>query len=289
MEKKISFEGDSLFGNSINDSLGDITLKPNGGCLAIFHTYNDPYNPQYEHSIITRESSDCLNFQEPYVLQNWDLTGLTQEQLSHTGPSVFPWTSTSTSERYLMAYSKVPMCVNCFTPTCTNGSMVCWNKAQVQLGMIKKNIFAPPKPGPIKFIKLRLKDNLSFYDSNNDGVLDSPIVLPIDSSYESIINSMQPLAYEEYGNYRVKAYYAYCYYKNKKKIKCVVDDDLDIEGIGLDEDQNALYLKKGYFEKGDELEMQLILRSYDESKPKDKQKKCKKDDTCLNITIKFEQ
>jgi len=95
--KTISFEGDSLFGNSINDSLGDITLKPNGGCLAIFHTYNDPYNPQYEHSIITRESSDCLNFQEPYVLQNWELTGLTQEQLSHTGPSVFPWSSTSTS------------------------------------------------------------------------------------------------------------------------------------------------------------------------------------------------
>lgn len=255
-----------------------MNLKFDGsdGCLAIFHTFE---GQQYSKEILTRESSDCIHFGEPYVLQNWELTGLLRDQLPHTGPSVLYWGSDSMYRKYLMAYSIVPI----------TGNAVNWQKAQVQLALIKRNFVVNPKPGPIKLIRLRLKDSISYYDSNNDGVLDSPIVLPIDSSYETIINSMQPLAYEEYGSYRVKAYYSYCYNKNKKKIKCVIDDDEDIFGIGLDEDQNVLYFKKGFFEAGDELQMQLILRAYNETKPKDKQKKCKKDDTCINVTIKFEQ
>lgn len=279
--KVIKFNEDSLFPLEANDSLGDVNLKFDGsdGCVAIFSTFEST-NSQWDREILTRESSNCINFNEPYVLQNWELTGLTKDQLSHTGPSVLYWNSDTMYRRYLMAYSKVPK----------DGNVVYWNLAQVQLGVIKRNINTlPPKPGPIKLIRLRLKDSISYYDWNNDGVLDTPIILPIDSYYESIINSIQPLAYEEYGNYRVKAYYSYCYYKNKKKIKCVIDDDQDIPGIGFQEDQNVLYFKKGYFESGDELQIQLILRAYDEEKPKDKQKKCKKDDTCIDVLIKFEQ
>ncbi len=273
----IKFVEDSIFPTIATDSLGDVSLRPDGrSCIGIFHTFNDD-DPDYDHMILTMESGDCIHFQEPYPLLNWELLGLDRYQLAHTGPSLFPWNSTWEYKRYLMAYSFVP------PPNQ-------WHEAYVKLAKIERYVASPkPAPKPIKFIKLRLKDSLSYYDTNNDGILDNEIILPIDSSYEGIINSLQPIAYEEQGFYRVKAYYAYCYYKNKNKIRCVVDDDKDMEGIGLDEDQNVIYFKKGFFEAGDELEIQLILRAYMEEKPKDKVKKCKKDDTCINIKLKFKQ
>lgn len=273
----LNFENDTLFPKKANDSLGDVSLTESGGCLAIFHTFKDATDSIYEEQILTMESIDCINFQEPYILMNWEALGLEKSQLANTGPSVFPWGSTYNNKNYLMAYSVVPVPSQ-------------WHQAYVKMAKIVKYLKPKPqpKPSPINFIKLRLINNLSYYDSNNDGILDNEIILPIDSSYETIINSLQPFAYEEKGFFRVKAYYAYCYYKNKNKIKCVVDDDEDIPGIGLDEDQNIIYFRKGLFEAGDELELQLILRAYDEEKPKDKQKKCKKDDTCIDIKIKFE-
>ncbi len=267
----IKFKEDSIFPSDHNDSLGDVSIRAGGsGCIGIFHTFNDN-DPDYDHMILTMESGDCIHFQEPYPLLNWEVLGLDRAQLAHTGLSLFPWNSTFQYKRYLMAYSFVPPPHQ-------------WHQAYVKLAKIEKYVPLPkPNPKPIKFIKLRLKNSLSYYDTNSDGILDEEIILPIDSSYEGIINSLQPIAYEEQGFYRVKAYYAYCYYKNKNKIRCVVDDDEDIEGIGLDEDQNVIYFKKGFFEAGDKLEIQLILRAYDEEKPKDKVKKCKKDDTCINF------
>lgn len=149
----IKFEEDSIFPHKANDSLGDVSLRKEGGCIGIFHTFSD-YNPNYDHQILTMESGDCIHFQEPYPLLNWQALGLYREQLTNTGPSLFPWDSNWQYKRYLMAYSVVPIPDS-------------WDQAYVKMAKIEKPIGPKPAPKPINFLKLRLKNFLSYYDLNN--------------------------------------------------------------------------------------------------------------------------
>ncbi len=80
-----------------------------------------------------------------------------------------------------------------------------------------------------------------------------------------------------------------CHQKKNGKVVCSSEES-DLPGLLVDMENRRLYLRDGFFEVGETVDLQIILRTYDKEKDdKDKVKKpkqCKKEDKCVRVKIR---
>jgi hypothetical protein len=73
------------------------------------------------------------------------------------------------------------------------------------------------------------------------------------------------------------------------KVVCSSEDS-DVPGLLVDMENHRIYLQEGFFEVGDTVDLQIVLRSWDKDKDdKDKirkPKECKKEDQCVRVKIR---
>ena len=279
--QKIDYMADSLF----RRSLGDVSRVADDKIVATlsFHGYDTNGNLSYETNTYTSESSNGVVFGDEREILNFSsISGLTQEEAGITTPTIYKGAGYDRCGRhgYYIAYSHVPI----------NGGSANFGNAKVRFGKLhdaKDCEWPPVEVKPPIFRRVVNLNKEAFLDGDEDGVIDEEINLSLSNLNRIGFEELHAAAIQEQG-YDVMLIVSQCYFKNKNQVVCSTDNS-DVPGLIIDNDRRLIYLQGGFFEEGDELDLQIILRNYDKDRDNRNKiirpKRCLKEDRCVKVKI----
>jgi hypothetical protein len=258
-------------------SLGDVFKDSNGNIIALLGISSPDYK-----DLVTRISADGIFFEAGNSLQDFEaITGLLPKEYGLSSPTFYrggvdycarPW--------YYLAYSHIP-----------GGDYNNYDQASIKFAVVEPAAGCPPLPYPIKppfFKGLIATWERAYVDQDGDGAVDADILASWNLMHEVGYQDLRVVGGQEEG-YDVMLLAVACHEKNKNKVECS-SEEADLPGLMVDTEGRVLYLLDGYFDPGDTVDVQVVLRAYDKIKDdKDKvkkPKKCKKEDKCVRVKIR---
>jgi len=263
--------------------LGDIIKNPNGVYILTSSVSSGDLNASKVY-----ESFDGINFSPESGENIQDFTevagfdrsriqeGFTQPAFYYGGLNSFnlPW--------YYIAYNTLRLDAY---------NIPDFGLSYVRIGKVEKfqNELPPPQRRIPRLIGISNLEYLSYYDLDGDGYLDFDILVSQNKIQEVSYEKLFIHGYQEDG-YSILVLGVGCHQKKNGKVVCSSEDS-DIPGLVIDMENRVIYLKDGYFEEGDVVDLQIILRTWDKDKEKKddvkKPKKCKNEDKCIMAKIKI--
>ncbi len=280
-EPNYSYLGKSInyFADSVIDyPLADVQPTTTNKYAAIYSNYYG--------DIFINISEDGLNF-------NWeeliDMSLCLQDEptmcTTSASPGIFQYgLDIQGKPNYLFFYSVVK-------PNCHG-----WWNAYIKSGLLEKDYVI--KPGPkLPYLKRLIYNQINQYlDENGDKIIDEDMNISLSDLISRGFGKFHIVADEENG-YLILYLYEGC--KKEKDKKYCTKDSKDKDGIEVEElpnlyidpDLGRIFIFPENLSIGDEYTLTIILRAYDELK-EDKEKlkkdrKCRKDDTCIEGRIKI--
>ncbi len=145
----------------------------------------------------------------------------------------------------------------------------------------------PPVIKPI-FKHIITLYNQAYMDADGDGMVDADLLVSMNLLNEVGYEELNIVGLQEEG-YPFLSLTVGCHQKKNGKVVCSSEES-DLPGLLVDMENRRLYLRDGFFEAGETVDLQIILRTYDKEKDdKDKVKKpkqCKKEDKCVRVKIR---
>jgi hypothetical protein len=266
-------------------SLGDVTKGSDGRIIATT-SMADGVKAAY-----TNESTDGVHFSpvnDP-ILNFESVTGLGPLQQGLSTPSLYQGGTDSCGRPWFyIGYSNVPY-VDCPCDEET-GETACYCMASVRIGTLFSSLGCPhPRPviRPI-FKGIMTLLNMAYVDGDGDGTVDADILASLNLMEEVGYERLNVIGGQEEG-FPILVLAVGCHQKKNGKVECSSEEN-DLPGLLVDLENRRLYLQDGFFEAGETVDLQIILRAWDKDRDdKDKAKKpkeCKKEDKCVRVKIR---
>lgn len=171
-----------------------------------------------------------------------------------------------------------------------------WWNAYIKSGLLQKDYVIQPKPR-LPYLKRIIYDQINQYlDENGDKIIDKDMNISLSDLISKGFGKFHIVGDEDNG-YLVLYLYEGCKKEKDKKYCTKGSDEKDfievdeLPNLYIDPDMGRLYIYPENLSIGDEYTIRIILRAYDEMKEDKeklkKEKKCKKDDTCIEVRIKI--